>query len=147
MWIAWICLTRLSNTILTIHTSTGPALCALYRISLILSSWRVPTNSRSVPILKLLRRQLQQKSYSNWEPTTVNRQCIIANLKINSLPNKFEEIKEWLVCGAFEILSIQKARIDKTFPSTQFYVEGFKLYRRDRVKEAVAGLLCLSAII
>jgi len=43
------------------------------------------------------------------------------------LPNKFEEIKEWLVCGAFDILSIQETKIDKTFPRTQFYVEGFKL--------------------
>ncbi len=51
------------------------------------------------------------------------KQCIIANLNINSLPNKFEEIKEWLASGAFDILSIQETKIDKTFPSSQFYVE------------------------
>ena len=62
------------------------------------------------------------------------KQCIIANLNVNSLPNKFEEIKEWLAQKAFDILSIQETKIDRTFPNSQFHVEGFKLFRRDRVK-------------
>ena len=69
------------------------------------------------------------------QPRTNHRkQCIIANLNINSLPNKFEEIKEWLAQKAFDILSIQETKIDRTFPNPQFCVEGFKLFRRDRVK-------------
>ena len=66
--------------------------------------------------------------------TNHRKQCIIANLNVNSLPNKFEEIKEWLAQKAFDILSIQETKIDRTFPNSQFHVEGFKLFRRDRVK-------------
>jgi len=66
--------------------------------------------------------------------TNHRKQCIIADLNVNSLPNKFEEIKEWLAQKAFDILSIQETKIDWTFPNSQFHVEGFKLFRRDRVK-------------
>ena len=62
------------------------------------------------------------------------KKCIIASLNVNSLPNKFVEIKEWLRCGIFDILSIQETKIDKTYPNSQFYVEGFKYFRRDRKK-------------
>lgn len=62
------------------------------------------------------------------------KQCIIANLNINSLPNKFAEIKEWLISNAFDILSVQETKIDRSFPNTQFHVDGYNLFRRDRVK-------------
>ena len=62
------------------------------------------------------------------------KQCIIASLNINSLPNKFVEIKEWLRSDAFDILSVQETKIDHTFPSTQFHVDSYNLFRRDRVK-------------
>lgn len=62
------------------------------------------------------------------------KQCIIANLNINSLPNKFEEIKEWPSQKAFDILLIEETKIDRTFPNSQFHVEGFKLFRSNRVK-------------
>ncbi|CAB4039134.1 Neuroendocrine convertase 1, partial [Paramuricea clavata] len=63
-----------------------------------------------------------------------HQKCLIASLNVNSLPNKFVEIKEWLRCGVFDILSIQETKIDKTFPNFRFYVEGFKYFRRDRKK-------------
>ena len=62
------------------------------------------------------------------------KHCIIENLNMNSLPNKFAEIKEWLNCKEFDILSIQETKIDQTFPTSQFHVEGFKLCRRDKKK-------------
>ena len=62
------------------------------------------------------------------------KECIIANLNINSLPNKFVEIREWLCSKVFDILSIQETKIDRTFPYSQFQVDGYKLFRRDRVK-------------
>lgn len=62
------------------------------------------------------------------------KECIIASLNINSLPNKFEEIKEWLGSNLFDILAIQETKIDSTFPNSQFNVEGYKLFRRDRAK-------------
>ena len=62
------------------------------------------------------------------------KQCIIANLNINSLPNKFAEIKEWLNANAFDIISVQETKIDRSFPNTQFHVDGHNIFRRDRVK-------------
>ena len=62
------------------------------------------------------------------------KECIIASLNINSLPNKFEEIKEWLGSNLFDILAIQETKIDSTFPNSQFNVEGYKLFRHDRAK-------------
>ena len=62
------------------------------------------------------------------------KKCIIASLNVNSLPNKFVEIKVWLRCSIFDILSIQETKIDKTYPNSQFYAEGFKYFRRDRKK-------------
>ena len=62
------------------------------------------------------------------------KKCIIANLNINSLPNKFVEVKKWLNRKAFDILSIQETKIDRIFPESQFQVDGYRLFRRDRVK-------------
>ena len=78
-----------------------------------------------VPILAETMRQLREKN---------RKQSIIANLNKNSLPNKFEEIKEWLSCKAFDILSVQEKKIDRTFPNSPFSIEGFKLFRRGGVK-------------
>ncbi|PFX21740.1 Neuroendocrine convertase 1 [Stylophora pistillata] len=62
------------------------------------------------------------------------KEYIIANLNVNSLPSKFEEIKEWLPNRAFDILSIQETKIDRSFPNSQFHVNGYKLFGRDRTK-------------
>ena len=39
-----------------------------------------------------------------------------------------------------DILCLQEIKIDKTFPTSRFKVEGYKLYRRDRTK-GVGGIL------
>ena len=68
-------------------------------------------------------------------PSKSNKKdCMIAHLNVNSLPNKFIEIKEWLGRGAFDIFCIQETKIDKTFPNSQFIVNGYNIFRRDRKK-------------
>ena len=62
------------------------------------------------------------------------KMCIIANLNINSLPNKFVEVREQLDYKALDILSIQETKIKRTFPDSRFQVNGYRLFRRDRVK-------------
>ena len=62
------------------------------------------------------------------------KECVISCLNINSLQNKFDEVRLWLATNTFDILTIQETKIDSTFPSSQFHVEGFNFYRRDRVK-------------
>ena len=63
-----------------------------------------------------------------------HKQCIIASFNINSLQSKFEEVKEWLDEQVFDILTVQEAKIDRTFPNSQFYIDGYKLFRKDRTK-------------
>ena len=81
-----------------------------------------------------------QNMSSHGEPTikfprkTNKKECTIALLNVNSLPSKFIEIKEWLVDGVFDILCIQETKIDSTFPNSQFHVNGYSIFRRDRKK-------------
>ena len=49
-------------------------------------------------------------------------------LNINSVRNKFAEIKERLVSNAFAILSVQETKIDRSFPNIQFHVNDYNLF-------------------
>ena len=58
--------------------------------------------------------------------------AIIGNLNINSLPNKFDELKV-PVNGMLDVLIITETKLDDTFPVWQFHIDGFsKPYRLDR---------------
>ena len=35
---------------------------------------------------------------------------------------------------AFDIFSVQETKIDRTFPTSQFAIKGYNIYRRDRKK-------------
>lgn len=63
---------------------------------------------------------------------------MIGNLNINSLRGKFDEVHEWI--EAFDILSIQETKIDRSFPDSQFAITGYNMYRRDR-KKGGGGIL------
>ena len=53
-------------------------------------------------------------------------------LIINSLASKFDEFK-LVVSGIFGILIITEAKLDNTFPTFQFYIEGLSTpYKLDR---------------
>ena len=61
----------------------------------------------------------------------VNR-LIIGNLNINSIPGKFDQLK-LLVQGKVDILVITESKLDSSFPTNQFIIDGFsKPYRLDR---------------
>ena len=54
---------------------------------------------------------------------------IIGNLNINSLPNKFEQLKN-IVMQHIDILVLTETKLDDTFPTAQFLVNDFpKPYR------------------
>ena len=66
----------------------------------------------------------------------VNR-LVIGHLNINSLRNKFESLK-LLASGYIDILVITETKLDDTFPSQQFAIDGYSLpYRLD--KNAASG--------
>ena len=57
---------------------------------------------------------------------------IIGNLNINSLANKFEQLKI-LIQGNVDILVVTETKLDSTFPTAQFLIDGYsKPYRWDR---------------
>ena len=69
----------------------------------------------------------------------INR-LIIGNLNINSIANKFDELKIFIHTN-IDILVITETKIDSSFPLEQFYISGFsKPFRLDRNKNG-GGLL------
>ena len=57
---------------------------------------------------------------------------IIGNLNINSLPNKFEDLKI-LVKGKVDIIVITESKLDHIFPGSSFRINGYnKPFRKDR---------------
>ena len=57
---------------------------------------------------------------------------IIDNININSLPNKFEQLKE-LVMKHTDVLVIIETKLDDSFPTSQFLMKGFaETLRLDR---------------
>ena len=57
---------------------------------------------------------------------------VIGNLNINSLSNKFDQLK-FLIQHKLDILVITETKLDNTFPLSQFQIEGFSQpYRYDR---------------
>ena len=57
---------------------------------------------------------------------------LIGNLYINSIPNKFDQLK-FLDRGNVDIFVITETKLDSTFPTSQFLIEGYsEPYRFDR---------------
>ena len=57
---------------------------------------------------------------------------ILAQLNINSIRNKFDLLAEGIK-GKVDVLMISETKIDESFPSRQFFIEGFTPpYRLDR---------------
>ena len=55
--------------------------------------------------------------------SNVNR-VVIDNLNINSLPNKFNQLKE-LILRHVDILVLTETKLDNSFQNSQFSVDGF----------------------
>ena len=56
---------------------------------------------------------------------------LIGNLNINSISNKFDQLKLF-VRGKVDILVMKKTKLDSTFPASQFLIEGYsEPYRFD----------------
>ena len=72
------------------------------------------------------------KNYlSNLRVKNMNR-LLIGNLNISSIPNKFDQLK-LLVRGKVDSLVITETKLDSTFPTSQFLIEGYsEPYRFDR---------------
>ena len=57
---------------------------------------------------------------------------IFATLNINSIRNKFHELKS-LITGNIDVLVVTETKIDDSFPTAQFFIDGYSApYRLDR---------------
>ena len=64
---------------------------------------------------------------------THRRNVKIGHINANSIAGfKFHEIKNWLMRGRFDILAISETKLDKTYPDSQFAIQGFRVCRSDR---------------
>ena len=66
---------------------------------------------------------------------------IIRNLNINSIPNKFDALKT-IIPGNIDILVITETKLDASFETAQFLIEGFsEPYRLDRNRDGGGVLI------
>ena len=62
------------------------------------------------------------------------KQLIIGHLNIDSLRNKFDQLKS-LVQDKVDILVVTESKLDDRFPDSQFHIQGYKVaFRKDRNK-------------
>ena len=69
---------------------------------------------------------------------------VIRNLNINSLPNKFEQLKDTVIKYVY-VLVLTETKLDDSFPKAQFLVDGFYepyKYDRNRKKGGIMIYLC-----
>ena len=57
----------------------------------------------------------------------------LGNLNVNSLRNKFLASKE-LIKDKIDICLLSETKLNDTFPTAQFQIEGYKIFRKDRNK-------------
>ena len=67
-------------------------------------------------------------------------EALIAHLNINSIQNKFDELKLLNEKLKAHVLVISETKLDNTYPDNQFILEGYRMYRRDR-KKGGGGLI------
>ena len=60
----------------------------------------------------------------------VNR-LVIGQLNINSLRNKFDAL-QMLIKGNIDIFVVTESKLDSSFPSQQFAMDGYIQFRADR---------------
>ena len=58
---------------------------------------------------------------------------IIASLNVNSIRNKFDQLSS-VIQGNVDLLVVNETKVDSTFPTAQFTMEGYTTYRLDRDK-------------
>ena len=68
-----------------------------------------------------------------------SNRLVIAQLNINSLRNKFAWLST-MIKGYDDLLLILETKIDSSFPTAQFHIDGYTIHRRDR-DENGGGLL------
>ena len=76
---------------------------------------------------------------NNIRDKNVNK-LVIGNLNINTFAGKFDQFKI-IIQGKLDIIVVTETKLDDSYPTSQFFIEGFcKQYRMDRNKHG-GGIL------
>ena len=67
------------------------------------------------------------------------KNVIIGHLNISSIRNKFSGFKD-LILKENDICLLSETKIDDSFPNSQFFAEGYRMFRKDRNKNG-GGLI------
>ena len=62
------------------------------------------------------------------------RKLLLFHLNVNSIQNKFEEVKILVNELKAQVVFLTETKIDSSYPNTQFQIDGFNFYRQDRRK-------------
>ena len=60
--------------------------------------------------------------------------AFVVHLNINSIQNKFEELKLLNDKLKAHIVIVSETKIDRSYPDDQFSLQGYRLYRKDRAR-------------
>ena len=60
--------------------------------------------------------------------------------RLNSVTNKFSSLQQNFL-SKIDILLLSETKIDDSFPDSQFFAKGFKMYRKNRTKTGGGILL------
>jgi len=61
-----------------------------------------------------------------------NKDLLKAQIYINSIQNKFEELTTTIKTIGAHLMLISETKIDSSYPNAQFSIPGYSLYRNDR---------------
>jgi hypothetical protein len=60
------------------------------------------------------------------------RDFLVSYLNINSLRFKIHDIRDLLMNIPIDLFGIAETKLDPSFPDSQFYIQGYRLFRKDR---------------
>ena len=75
------------------------------------------------------------------------RDLLLSHLNINSIQNKFEELRHIVLESRVQIMVVSKSKVDASYPDSQFHIPGYHLHRQDRKKGGGGVLMLVSSKI
>lgn len=68
------------------------------------------------------------------ERSIYNRQLLLCHLNINSVQNKFEELRWIILKSKIQLMIVGETKIDSSYPDSQFHIPGYSVHRYDGAK-------------
>lgn len=72
---------------------------------------------------------------------------LLCHININSIHNKFEELKNIITKSRVQIMAVSETKIDGSYQDSQFLIPGYYLHRNDRKKGGGGVLMFVSSKI